>query len=234
MFGECICRLWLGHQLDPQLGYTVIWRLPHVRRKWSHFPEHLISLPLGSSRFYPLMIYTLHNWSVLGLCLRIHDSDTRWTQSAYWRATVNPIPKGTLLFFVVYISHCDEIFISQYRSTHVTDVITSSPSWQNVQFLTIWGALGALQWSNWAYLISSYRSTHIYVHVKTEVIWQQLFTFKFKILTKYYSFHIGGGGGGGPGGPYVKPKVTHLLWNYDLMTVQICISREQNNYQFFM
>ena len=67
---KCICRLWLGHQF----GYTMMWRVPHVRRKLSLFPEHLISLPLGSSRFYPLMIYTLHNLSVLGLCLRIHDS----------------------------------------------------------------------------------------------------------------------------------------------------------------
>ena len=38
------------------------------------------------------------------------------------------------------------------------------------------------------------------------------------------------GGGGVLEVTYVKPKVTNLLWNYDLMTVQICITREQNNY----
>ena len=44
-------------------------------RKCSLFPEHLISLPLGSSRFHPFMIYTLQKLSVLGLhvCLRIND-----------------------------------------------------------------------------------------------------------------------------------------------------------------
>ena len=36
-------------------------------RKFSLFPEHLISLPLGSSWFYPFIIYTLHNKSVQGL-----------------------------------------------------------------------------------------------------------------------------------------------------------------------
>ena len=43
-------------------------------RKFSLFPEHLISLPLGSSWFHPFIIYTLHNLSVYGLCLRINDS----------------------------------------------------------------------------------------------------------------------------------------------------------------
>ena len=80
--------------------------------------------------------------------------DIRWTQSAYWRAPANPIPKGTLLFFVVYISHCDAIFISQYIGTPVTDVITSSPSWQKCTILGSLMGPGALQWSNWAYLVS--------------------------------------------------------------------------------
>ena len=45
-------------------------------RKFALFPEHLISLPLGRSRGYPFIIklYTLQNWSVLGLCLRINES----------------------------------------------------------------------------------------------------------------------------------------------------------------
>ena len=217
MLGECICRLWLGHQF----GYTMIWRLPHVRRKWPHFPEHLISLPLGSSRFYPLMIYTLHNLSVLGLCLRIHYSDTRWTQSAYWRAPANPIPKGTLLFFVVHISHCEEIFISQYRSTPVTDVITSSPSWQNIQFLTIWGALGALQWPNWAYLVFQL-SFNPYLNLCTCKKGSNLtttFYVQIQNINKISLFSYWGGGGGVLGAPYVKPKVTHF---YGIMTLWQC------------
>ena len=39
-----------------------------------------------------------------------------------------PYQKGRILLFVVHISHCDEIFISQYIGTPVIDVITSSPS----------------------------------------------------------------------------------------------------------
>ena len=39
----------------------------------THFPEHLISLLLGSSWFHILKIYTLPNMSVLGQCLRIND-----------------------------------------------------------------------------------------------------------------------------------------------------------------
>ena len=214
MLGECICRLWLGHQF----GYTMIWRLPHVRRKWSHFPEHLISLPLWSSRFYPLMIYTLHNLSVLGLCLRIHDSDTRWTQSAYWRAPANPIPKGTLLFFVVHISHCDEIFISQYRSTPVTDVITSSPSWQNVQFLTIWGALGALQWSNWAYLVFQLSLNPYLCTCKNGSNLTTTFYVQIQNINKI-SFFSYWGGGGGPGGGALRQTQGYPffmeLWPYD-------------------
>ena len=42
------------------------------------FPEHLISLPLASSILYPFIIYTLHNLSVLGLCLRIKDWFVCW------------------------------------------------------------------------------------------------------------------------------------------------------------
>ena len=66
-------KLW--HMTGSQLLFlNKSWRVPHVRRKWSLLPQHLISLPLGSSRFYPLMIYTLQNLSVVGLCLRINDS----------------------------------------------------------------------------------------------------------------------------------------------------------------
>ena len=39
--------------------------------KCSPFPEHLISLPLGSSWFHQFIIYTLHNLSVL--CVWIND-----------------------------------------------------------------------------------------------------------------------------------------------------------------
>ena len=56
-------KLW--HMTGSQLLFlNESGRVPHVRRKWSLFPEHLISLPLGSSRSCPLMIYTLQNLSV--------------------------------------------------------------------------------------------------------------------------------------------------------------------------
>ena len=64
-------KLW--HMTGSQLLFlNESWRVPHVRQEIL-IPEHLISLPLGSSRFHPFMIYTLQNLSVLGLCLRIHD-----------------------------------------------------------------------------------------------------------------------------------------------------------------
>ena len=141
------------------------------------------------------------------------------------------MPKGTLLFFVVHIYHCDAIFISQYIGTPVTDVITSSNLDKNVQCLAIWGPWGPFNDQTGHILFPSYPSTHIYVHVKTEAIWQKLFTFKSKIWTKYNSFHIGGGGGV-LGGLTSNPRLPILLWKYDLMTVQIWIIRGKNNYQF--
>ena len=108
------------------------------------------------------MIYTLQNLSVLGLCLRIHDSglfawisQTALSRTYFIIAAIQygpslhieepsqPIPKGTLLFFVVHISHYDEICISQYIGTPVTDVITSSHLDKNVCFFWLfegpWG-----------------------------------------------------------------------------------------------
>ena len=46
-------------------------------------------------------------------------------------------------------------------------------------------------------LFPSYPSTHIYVHVKTEAIWQQLFTFNIQNMNKISLFSYLGG----PGGP---------------------------------
>ena len=43
-------------------------------RKCSLFPEHMISLPLGSSYFHPFTIYAMQKCSVYGLCLQINDS----------------------------------------------------------------------------------------------------------------------------------------------------------------
>ena len=61
------CDIWLVHTLFRDGCH--MWSM-----KCSLFPEHLISLPLGSSWFHPFIIYTLQNFSVLGLCLRINDS----------------------------------------------------------------------------------------------------------------------------------------------------------------
>ena len=97
-------------------------------------------------------------------------------------------------------------------------------------FCYLMGPVGPFNDQTGPILFPSYPSTHIYVHVKTEAIWQKLFMFKSKIWTKYHSFHIWGV----LGGPYVKTKVTNFVWKYDLLTVQICIIRGKNNYQFFM
>ena len=131
------------------------------------------------------MIYTLQNLSVLGLCLRIHDSglfawisQTALSQTYFIIAAIQdgpslhieepqptPCQKAHCYFFVVHISHCDEIFISQYIGTPVTDVITSSHLDKNVQFLA-----GPFNDQTGPILFPSYPSTHIYVHVKTEAI----------------------------------------------------------------
>ena len=126
------------------------------------------------------------------------------------------MPKGTLLFFVVHISHCDEIFISQYIGTPVTDVITSSHLDKNVQFWLFEGPWGPFNDQTGLILFASYPSTHIYVHVKTEAIWQKLCTFKSKIWTKYHSFHIWGSWGGG-GGFTSNPRYQFCMevWLYD-------------------
>ena len=71
-------------------------------------------------------------------------------------------------------------------------------------------------------LFPSYPSTHIYVHVET--LYVQIQKYEQNIIL----FILGGPGGGG--GAYVKPKVTvFFLWKYDIMTVQICITRGKNN-----
>ena len=52
------------------------WRVPHVGKKCSLIPEHLMPLHLGSSWFHPFIVHTLQNLSDLGLCLRIMVSLT--------------------------------------------------------------------------------------------------------------------------------------------------------------
>ena len=147
-----------------------------------------------------------------------------WTQSAYWRVPANPIPNGTLLFYVVHISHCDEIFISQYIGTPVTDVITSSKCFFG-GYLRGPGE-GVLQWSNWANFVSQL-SFHPYLCTcKNGSNLTKTFYVQIQNMNKISFFSYLGG----PGGPYVKPKVTNFLWKYNLMTVQICITRGKNNY----
>ena len=67
----------------------------------------------------------------------------------------------------------------------------------------------------------SYPSTYIYIHVKTEAIWQKQFTFKSKIWTKYNYFHIWGGGV--LGALTSNPRLPISLWKYDILTVHIYI-----------
>ena len=48
------------------------WLVSHMGQEML-FPEHTMSLPLGSSWFHPLSIYTSHILSVYGLCFWIND-----------------------------------------------------------------------------------------------------------------------------------------------------------------
>ena len=67
LFTNCDTRL-VSSYLGVNRDWWHMWG-----RKCSLFPEHLISLPLGNSWFHRFIIYTLHNLSVLGLCVRIND-----------------------------------------------------------------------------------------------------------------------------------------------------------------
>ena len=55
------------HQLWHMTGFQLFWVNRHGCQMWdrkcSLFPEHLISLPLGSSWFNPFIIYVIHNLS---------------------------------------------------------------------------------------------------------------------------------------------------------------------------
>ena len=59
------------HQLWHKTGFPVIlsesWRVPHMRQEMLTFPEHLISLPLGSSWFHPFIINIYIHYRI---CLR--------------------------------------------------------------------------------------------------------------------------------------------------------------------
>ena len=93
------------------------------------------------------------------------------------------------------------------------------PSWQKCIFFWLFeGPWGPFNDQTGPILFPSYPSTHIYVHVKTEAIWQKLCTFKSKIWTKYNYFHIWGVLGGG-GGLTSNPRLPIL---YGSMTLWQC------------
>ena len=121
---------------------------------------------------------------------------------------------------------CKLIRYDTIRYVYSTYVITSSHLDKNVQFLAIWGALGAFQWSNWDYLVSQL-SFHPYLCTCRNFLRSNP-----KIWTKYHSFHTWGGGGGpgGGGGRGLNPRLPFFFYDkYDIMTVQICITRGKNN-----
>ena len=147
------------------------WRVPHVRQEMltSLFPEHLISLPLGSSKISPIhYIYITYFAWISQTALSQTYFIIAEMQDGLWRAPANPIPKGTILFFVVHICHYDEICISEYIGTPVTDIITSSPSWNKCNcFGYLRGrGVGGFNDHTGPILFPNYPSTHIYVHVK--------------------------------------------------------------------
>ena len=112
--------------------------------KCSLFLEHLISLPFGSSRFHPFMIYTLQNLSVLGLCLRIDDSGLfSWISQVALSRTYfiiaarqdgpslnieepQPTPHQKAQFYSLLYIYRIVMFISQYIGTPGSDVTAPS------------------------------------------------------------------------------------------------------------
>ena len=127
-------------------------------RKCSLFPEHLISLHLGSSIFHPFIIYSLHDYicrlmTGLFACInRTALSGTYFIIAARQEGPnlhiekPQPTPYQKSQFYSLYIYLIVMRFLSQYIGTHGTGVIAASP----ILFFNCFGLLPCLTISRMA------------------------------------------------------------------------------------